>query len=281
MSQSRPPASQIRAVLVHVQTDEPGQRRLAAAAALARRLDAALIGLGAQAIPPIAPDPYGMAEASYTLAMDEILAKEFQNAREAFTQATQGLVTDWLQAELPPVEAAAQAAFGADLIMAGGGAPAIGDRYRWCDAGELVLTAGRPVLIAPAREAELAARAVVVAWKDTRESRRAVADALPLLQLAERVRLVEVCNEGETPEVRARLEAVAAWLGRHGVTAETQPLPGRRAHVAEKIDAEAGETGADLIVIGGYGHTRLGEWVFGGVTRDLLHGSHRFVMMSH
>jgi nucleotide-binding universal stress UspA family protein len=137
------------------------------------------------------------------------------------------------------------------------------------------------VLVAPPGEAELAARAALVAWKDTRESRRAIADALPLLRLAERVRIAEVCHDDEVDEVRPRLEAIVAWLGRHGIAGEAHPLPGKRAHVAEKIDGAASEIDADLIVTGGYGHTRMGEWVFGGVTRDLLYGSRRFLLMSH
>jgi nucleotide-binding universal stress UspA family protein len=102
-----------------------------------------------------------------------------------------------------------------------------------------------------------------------------------LLRLSERVRIVEVCHDEEAEEVRPRLEAVVAWLGRHGVAGEAHPLPGRRAHVAEKIDEAASEIGADLIVTGGYGHSRMGEWAFGGVTRDLLFGSDRFLLMSH
>jgi nucleotide-binding universal stress UspA family protein len=276
---STPPA--IRTLLVHVQADEPGRRRLAAAAALARRLGATLIGLGAQAIPPIGADPMGMMQGPYIEAMEEVVAKQLEAAHDAFTRATQGLSTEWIRTELAPTDAAALAAFAADLIVAGGAAPGTGDRYHWCDAGEVVLTAGRPVLVAPASDAELRARAALVAWKDTRESRRVLADAIPLLQLAERVRVVEVCEADEADDVRARLQVIAAWLGRHGVTADFAPLPARRLRVAEQLDAAAGEIDADLVVTGGYGHTRMGEWVFGGVTRDLLYGSHRFVLMSH
>jgi nucleotide-binding universal stress UspA family protein len=274
-------AAGIRTVLVHVAADEAGQRRLAAAAALARRLGAALLGLGAQAIPPITADPYGLMEASYLSAMEEAIDRQMKAARAAFEQASQGLEAEWREAQHVPLEAVALVSRAADLIVAGGAGPDGGDRYRGCDTGELVLTSGRPVLVVPGTAAALDGRAVLVAWKDSRESRRALADALPFLRLAERVRLLEVCDEDEAQDVQARLDAIARSLARHGVRAEATPLPGRRAHVAEKLDAAAQEIGADLIVFGGYGHSRMGEWVFGGVTRELLHGSGRFLLMSH
>jgi nucleotide-binding universal stress UspA family protein len=167
------------------------------------------------------------------------------------------------------------------LIVAGGAGPGGADRYRACDTGELVLTSGRPVLVTPASGALLDGRGVLIAWKDTRESRRALGDALPLLKLAERVRLVEVCDEDEAQDVQARLDSIARSLARHGVEVQATPLAGRRAQVAGKLEAVANEMDADLIVFGGYGHSRMGEWVFGGVTRDLLHGSGRFLLMSH
>jgi nucleotide-binding universal stress UspA family protein len=276
---SRSPESLIRTLLVHVQSDEAGLRRLAAAAALARTLNARLIGLGAQAAPTLAPDPYGFLEAPYAQAMEEALGKALAADRAAFQEAAQGLAAEWIQAEAFPTESMAMLAFAADMIVAGGGGG--GDRYRWSDTGELVLTAGRPVLIAPPLDTELTADAAVVAWRDTRESRRALADAVPLLRLAGQVRVVEVADPADVDDVAIRLQAVCGWLARHGIAAEAVPLSERKGKVAEQIDTAAGEIGADLIVVGGYGHSRLGEWVFGGVTRDLLRGSKRFLLMSH
>jgi nucleotide-binding universal stress UspA family protein len=274
-------ASQIRTVLTHVTADEAGERRLAVAADVARRLGATLTGLGAQAIPPMTPDPYGLMEGAYLEAMDEAIDKQLKAARAAFEAAAQGLDAEWLSAQRLPLEAVALVSRAADLIVAGGAGPGGGDRYRACDAGELVLTSGRPVLVTPARGGMLDGRGVLVAWKDTRESRRALADALPFLSLAERVRLVEVCDEDEADDVQARLDSIARALARHGIEADATPLAGRRAQVAGKLEAAANEMDADLIVFGGYGHTRMGEWVFGGVTRDLLHGAGRFLLMSH
>jgi nucleotide-binding universal stress UspA family protein len=267
----------IRTLLVHVQADEPGKQRLAVAADLARRLDANLIGLGAQAVPPMAV-PFGLMEGTYLEAMETATGEQLAQARAAFAQATEGLAAEWHQTKNLPVEAMAMVSRAADLIVASAEA---GDRFHGCNTGELVLISGRPVLVAPPSGQALSGRAVLVAWKDTRESRRALADALPFLQMAERVRLVEVCESGEEEDVQARLAVIAASLRRHGVEAETAPLAGRLTHVAEKLDHAAGEIGADLIVFGGYGHSRFGEWVFGGVTRALLNGCSRFLLMSH
>jgi nucleotide-binding universal stress UspA family protein len=279
-------ASQIRTVLTHVTADEAGERRLAVAADLARRLGATLMGLGAQAIPPITPDPYGLMEGSYLEAMDQAIDNQLKAARTAFERAAQsladqGLDAEWRSAQHLPLEAVAMVSRAADLIVAGGDGPGARDRYRACDTGELVLTSGRPVLVTPPNGASFDGGGVLVAWKDTRESRRALADALPFLELAERVRLVEVCDEDEAEDVQARLDSIARALARHGVEAQAAPLAGRRAQVAGKLEAAAAEMDADLIVFGGYGHSRMGEWVFGGVTRDLLHGSGRFLLMSH
>lgn len=273
-------APEIRTLLTHVETSEPGRRRLAAAVALARRLSATLIGLCAEAIPPSASDPYGFMEGEYVRATREVLASQMAEAEALFGTACAGVAGEWLQVEDLPIEALARVSREADLIVAGGGSASGQSRYRRCDAAELVLVSGRPVLIAPATGAELIAAAVTIAWKDVRESRRALADALPFLQAAERVQIVQACEPHDAQDVEAHLESVRRGLARHGVEAGVELLKGR-AHVGAKIEEAAEAFGADLIVTGGYGHTRMGEWMFGGVTRDLLHLSRRYLLMSH
>jgi len=93
--------------------------------------------------------------------------------------------------------------------------------------------------------------------------------------------ILDVCHEAEAADADARTAAVVESLARHGVAARARTVvaPGHRG--AAELNAAAGEIGADLIVAGGYGHSRLGEWVFGGVTYDLLHAQERFLLLSH
>jgi nucleotide-binding universal stress UspA family protein len=122
---------------------------------------------------------------------------------------------------------------------------------------------------------------VVVAWKDTRESRRALADSLPFLKAAEQVTVVEVCGKDELADARIRTADVVKYLQRHGVKATAKAVSAPPDRVSAELNIAAQAIGADLIVAGAYGHTRLGEWMFGGVTYDLLHAPERFVLLSH
>jgi nucleotide-binding universal stress UspA family protein len=144
-----------------------------------------------------------------------------------------------------------------------------------------VLRAGRPVLLVPDTVAALPLRRVVVAWKDTRESRRAMRDALPFLQQAKEVLLVEVGENESESQAKKNLADVGAYLVRHRVivAAEVWRRP-RRPVATELLDVVEKEK-ADLIVAGGYGHSRLGEWIFGGVTRELLTASPVCCLLSH
>lgn len=137
----------------------------------------------------------------------------------------------------------------------------------------------------------------MVAWSDTRESARAVRDALPLLARAAYVELVSFSN-GDQAHValqQASIKRVAAYLGQHGVHAVTtvltqgEPSLGERMRrgwapdvaVAEALLSHAADVNADFIVMGGYGHSRLWELVLGGVTRTMLEAMTVPVLMSH
>src|SRR6516162_4710899 len=113
-------------------------------------------------------------------------------------------------------------------------------------------------------------RCRVAAWKDTRECRRAVRDALPFLQQAKEVLLVEVGEDESRSQAKKNLADVAAYLVRHRVIVAAEVWRRPRGPAAAELLHVVKEEKADLIVAGGYGHSRLGEWIFGGVTRELL-----------
>ena len=169
----------------------------------------------------------------------------------------------------------------ADLIVTGvdrsGG---MFDSSRHLDIGDLVMQAGRPVLIVPPQVSSLRLDHILIGWKDTREARRAVLDAVPLMAKATRVTIVEIAPEDALSAARSRVGDVAAWLGRHGVSALSQTVLAKGDN-AVQMAAIAEEGAADVIVAGAYGHSRFREWVLGGVTRDLLLRADRCVFVSH
>jgi len=132
-------------------------------------------------------------------------------------------------------------------------------------------------LIACPYDNDLSAQRVIVAWKDTREARRAVSDALPLLKAAKEVFVVAIGDETR----RAGADDVAAYLFRHGIESTTVLRRDAPGGVADEIMKVAEQEQADLIVSGAYGYSRMREWMFGGVTRELLNGAPVCCLMSH
>jgi nucleotide-binding universal stress UspA family protein len=149
------------------------------------------------------------------------------------------------------------------------------------EEGELVLKSGRPLLVVPEGTKWRSPKRILIGWKDSRESRRAVHDALPFLRRAKRVNIVEIVEADENPKAaEAGLREVASWLKAHSVEALPQVVTPRK----DAIVAFAGavrEFHPDWIVAGAYGHSRLGEWIFGGMTRHLLMQSDRPAFLSH
>ncbi len=285
--------SDYKTLLVHAE-DIGADARLQLAAALSGRFDATLIGLAAgEAVPPMVTDPMGadgelIAEA-IRIGREEIAA-EMAAAELRFRALTGKLPerrTTWRTAFDNPAAALAREARDADLLIIGRDLERLRRGvFRAADPGDVLMLAGRPVLVVPPGLAEVTARHVVLAWKDTREARRAAADAMPFLRQADQVLVLEVCaarcGEDELKYASERVTGVAAWLERHGVarvTAEAMAL--REDTTTDQILLAAEQQHADLIVAGGYGHARAREWIFGGVTRGLLHHCPKCCLLSH
>lgn len=257
-------------LMVHQHLDGTNDSRLQIAADLANRFDAKLIGIAASQPNPPAYDDGDFAAA----ILDELRSQtenELNEAANRFRAVAEGRVreVEWRQAFARPIDYVAQEARAADLVITGakGGGGFI-DPFAALDPGDLVLRAGRPILVVPAEAESLSAKHILVAWKDTREARRAVSDALPLLQSATDVTVVEIAERGDMKAAARRCDDVAAWLTRHGVCAEANAVV-----ATDPLDALQGllsQNGADLIVAGAYGHSRMQEWILGGFTRDLL-----------
>jgi nucleotide-binding universal stress UspA family protein len=134
---------------------------------------------------------------------------------------------------------------------------------------DLIMSVGRPVLVVPPEAEELRFKTAIVAWKETRESRRAVADALPLLSEYATVHIIEITAKEELEKAKRHVDDVADWLKRHRISATSSVLE-ESGDTSVQLAERAFIEGADLIVAGAYGHSRVREWVLGGVTRDLL-----------
>ena len=268
------------AILTHVQRDAP--ERLACARALAQRFGAALIGVGAEAIPPIAAGPAtGMVQAQWFAATSEAAEENLAAAHTMFQAACAGLRAggEWRQSLDLPIEVMNRAARAADLIVATAPDGAI-SLYRDARPSDLALGSGRPVLVAPSGDKALSGERAVLAWKDTREARRAMADALPFFRRAEAVLVLEVGGQ-QLEDAHRRCLDVASALQRHGVRAEPSAVAAAGHSDGEEILNQAWAFGADLIAAGAYGHPRLGEMIFGGVTKTLLSQRDLFVLLSH
>lgn len=268
-----------KSILVNLDIDGPAVPVVKASAGLAERLGARLIGFCAADAPiPLAgPESSGMAAEAW-MQMREDIQSRFKALRGKFETLVAGAVeTGWRDALDNPTRALACEARAADLIVMGAAeGAATGDAYRRADPGTIALQAGRPLLVVARGAEQVPLKNVVVAWKDAREARRAVADAIPLLKSADRVTVVTVAAEVDQ-WVRTSLAEVVAFLGTHGVKAHPELIESSDEHLA--LLGSLGSGGADLAVSGAYGHSRLREWAFGGVTRSLLDetGLNRFM----
>lgn len=285
MTQELPQASSLASaqtyatLLVHVEAALASSNRVEAAAALARDLGARLIGLGAETFETI-PDPGGIyGSGEWLVLLQEQVNNDLQAAEVSFRRDAAGADFEWRSAQDYPNQAMARTARAADLVVAS--PRSLAAKTSSIDPVELVMGAGRPVLLVPDGVHRLRANAIVVAWKDTREARRAVADALPLLRRADDVVVQAVCEPDDHDSAAYQTADVVAALERHGVAARTAVTHAKPGDVADVLRGAADRASADLIVAGAYGHSRAREWAFGGVTFELMHRPPCCVLFSH
>lgn len=166
-----------------------------------------------------------------------------------------------------------------DLLVLAGGSERAG-RLGTGDLGQVVVTCGRPVLLAPERTRLL--NMVAVAWKNTPEAARAMTAALPLLKTAKRIEVLSANeeNSGALDCVNCS-ERLARLLDWHGLTAQARLVVPAGRSVPDAMLETAREHHSDLLVMGAYGHSRLREFIFGGFTRRILAGVDLPVLLFH
>lgn len=274
-------SSSYRTILVHAEPGLASSHRVEVAGRLARDLDARLIGLGAETFEPIpASDSLtGFGAGEWVALAQQQISRDLVAAEAVFRRDAAGADIEWRSVQDYPSNALIAHARAADLIVVGPTGHT--GSVRTANPTDVVMSAGRPVLMVPEGRHHLRAQAVVIAWKDTRECRRAVADALPLLQRAEDVIVHTVSKRGAADEAVFETDDVVANLKRHGVEARALVTSVAPEGVTKEIERVAQLNNADLIVCGAYGHSRLREWALGGVTDDFMHRPACFVLMSH
>ncbi len=279
--------------------------RLQVAAALAQLHEAHLTGLCV--IPPVSMAEAGLpwsGGAAETEALGRVranlravAAEAAGRVEEAFRReaSNRSIACEWRCLAGRPTELAPLHARYADLSVIGQSDPRHPDAATGGEVEAVMLSCGRPVVIVPyAGNFATVGRTVLVAWNATREAARAVNDALPILERADKVTVLAV-NPGrggsEKPAERMvpGIAGEGSWpaadiahhLARHGVKAEAAYTVSEEVDVGNTILSRAADLGADLVVMGGYGHSRLREFIMGGATRTLIGSMTVPVLLSH
>jgi nucleotide-binding universal stress UspA family protein len=274
-------------LLVTVDATRASQARIELAAWLAERFGAHLAGLYSF---PYAEGPaYAFSyDAPLLMAAREQLMERFQQRAEeahaAFEATLQrhGVSGEWRTTRSFADEEAALHARYADLAIVGQLEPGLSD-FSMPRPEDVTLASGCPMLVIPYTGSVLRIeRHAIVGWNASREARRAVADALPLLRLVRKVTVIAVnprrgiSGHGEEPGAD-----IALHLARHGVTAEVEHAVTDELDPADQLLSRAADLGSDLLVMGAYSHARVRELVLGGTTRSILKHMTVPVLMSH
>jgi nucleotide-binding universal stress UspA family protein len=267
--------------------DSRGRGELAAT--LAERFAAHLVGLY-----PVPRPELASRAGNFDMALLEPLYREWcetalaqaEACRRAFEHAAalRGVSAEWRSAadgsDADPVLHARYA----DLTILGQVDPGNGAMAMTRPRPERVaLACGRPILVIPyAGHYETIGRHVLVGWDASREATRAVADAMPLLAAAETVSVLSI-DPREGPDAHGAIPGadISLHLARHGVKTAVERTVSAGVPPGEVLLSRAADLGADLLVIGAYGHSRARELLLGGVTRSILSSMTLPVLMSH
>lgn len=276
-----------RSLLVHLDNTPACESRTQLALQLARERDCHLVGLAPTGLVETAPAGAPSAAAEYTALAWDSLRSDAEQAGQRFADQCRASGVTSFETVIDEAQRAASIvahAHCSDLVVLSQADTSSAHAKSEQDMVEqVVLYSPRPTLVVPraGRLAQLGRR-ILLAWDDSREAARAAADALPLLCHASAVVVVQWNEPGNavSQKMQPKLEAFQRWLMWHGVPAEVR-VETTTTDVASAIRARAVDEGADLIVMGAYGHSRWAERVMGGATRGLLHTMTTPVLMSH
>lgn len=279
----------IRDLILPVTRTAGDHNALAHAIALAERAPAHLAVLSVINLPLPSPGPWGlmpdlgMSELYVALrAQGETDAAAWRERLSRESIPSEVRVSESLFVE-PPATAALHARYSDMSVMTSATDDADDARIIQDFFTALLLESGRPVLVVPPQfKSDRPAKHAVVAWRPTRESARALHDAMPLLHAAKSIDVLEIDPEsgdqGEGPQPGAD---IATHLARHGLKVRVVVHQRSDVTTASALIRHVQQSGAELLVAGGYGHSRLRQWALGGVTRELLGHTPVPVLFSH
>jgi len=278
------PGTTIRDLVVQLTGSGEDEHRLAMAGTIARSFDAHIIGVHVHLL----PDILDITDPTQSATIRTLLETSDQDADRSFKALEARFAHLPTSHELRrlhgfPADVGfelASIARNADLFI---GTRPYGDpegRHRIEE--QVLFSAGQACLfLPPGGTPHQRFDKIVIAWDTTREAVRAVGEAVPFLNRASSVHVVHIASPwGESKVIEKNLEQLVAHLSRHGVQAEVVTTP-FVSNSGEQIEEIAHQQGADLLVMGAYGHTRLVELVFGGATRYVLRHATLPVLMAH
>ncbi|MEP7453420.1 universal stress protein [Phyllobacterium sp. SB3] len=259
-----------RTILANVNIDGPTAPFMDFSIDLATRFNAQLIGIcGADiTLPMTAPEGVIIDGETMHRQREEIEQRQKKMRREFESLAGTNVSHEWRDAIANPTRFLLDNSRVADLIVTGCEDDfTLGHPDSFINLGNILLQAGRPILVAAKGTRRIFTNTAVIAWKDTREARRAVVDAVPLLCQASEVILVTVDRNADIL-TQESMDDVCVFLRRHGITAGSEII--RDNHESDSLLGFIRQVDAELVVSGAYGHSRVRELIFGGVTRSLL-----------
>jgi len=275
----------LKNILVHVDDSRHCASRLAVAASLAREHEAHLTGVYVLT-PPYIPGYMAAQVSAEVLEVQAGLAAEAAAKAEALFREqadAAGVNHEWRTADGYASDAVTMHARYADIVILGQPDPEEEETATTRDLpGEVVLEAGRPVLIVPyAGRFTTIGKTVLVAWNGSRESARAVNDALPLLHGAQSVTVLNINPEsGAESDNDAPGADIALHLSRHGIPVEAAPSYGNDIDVGDVLLSRAADLSADLIVMGSKGLSGIREFLIGSVSHKVLPHTDSSVLIS-
>ena len=271
-------------ILVYADASKGSPTCLDVATTLAAAHDAHLVALHVS-VPPFVPVDVGAGVPADLIRWQEEYSRELAEKARKEVEAAQrrsGRAIEWRLVRGDIIPTALVHSRYADLLVTSQGGAEKDESAAADDLPEtFAMGSGRPVLIVPryGKFPKLGER-VLVAWSRTRESTRALHDALPILTRAKSVTVLEVNPEpGEAPRIAGA--DIALHLSRHGVKSEAASFAASDIDVGDALLSRCADLGADMIVMGAYGHSRLREFAFGGVTLHILRHMTVPVLMSH
>lgn len=271
----------MKSILLHIDYDPAMAARLQVALDLARSTNGHITCLQAVSYEIFAPgDMYGSAMA----AAIPVIKENADNLRARIEKELEheGVPWDWRFEYGMAPQRLLEASPLADIVILGPAQNGTDGRGPSSLIGEVALHASVPVLVVPAdaRSFDIGAP-MLVAWNGSPEGAHALRAALPLLACSCRVTLASVIEAGDRDGFDLPPTEGAKYLSRHGIDCEMVELPRSDASISETLFAAAQLRECSLIVMGAYGHTRLAEMLFGGVTRRMLSDPQMPILLAH